>query len=96
MVDPQRQPIAPAAVLRWSAKQIVGQTFRLFTAFTATALIYLLLTSAISAVQVAAERRFSQEREPAGSGMLCRRRTAAAPPAIAPTRPTQPEPDDLC
>ena len=53
--------------LTFRAQQIVGQNFRFFTVFIATALIYLLLTSVISVVQVAAERRFNQEHEPAGN-----------------------------
>ena len=50
--------------LTFRAQQIVGQNFKFFTVFAAAAVIYLVLTSAISIAQAIIERRFSLEKEP--------------------------------
>jgi polar amino acid transport system permease protein len=49
--------------LTFRSQQIVGQNFKFFTVFGAAAVIYLLLTSGISLVQVWLERLFDHERE---------------------------------
>ena len=73
--------------LTFRAQQIVGQNFKFFTVFAAAAVLYLLMTSAISIAQAVLERHFSLEKEPArpGEGALDRmlgfRRPAAAPAA---------------
>ena len=86
--------------LTFRAQQIVGQNFRFFTVFTAAAIIYLLLTSAITAVQAIAERRYSEERDTAASGPLgrllgSRRAAPPLPAAIVPMRPSTLEAQDL-
>ncbi|WP_046868055.1 amino acid ABC transporter permease/ATP-binding protein [Microvirga massiliensis] len=48
--------------LTFRAQQIVGQNFEFFKVFAAAAVIYLVLTSVISAGQTWLERRFSLER----------------------------------
>jgi polar amino acid transport system permease protein len=52
--------------LTFRAQQIVGQNFKFFQVFIATGAIYLALTSAITALQSALERRFDIERPEAG------------------------------
>ena len=52
--------------LTFRAQQIVGQNFKFFQVFIATGAIYLALTSAITALQSALERRFDIERAEAG------------------------------
>ncbi len=47
--------------LTFRAQQIVGQNFKFFTVFAAAGVIYLIMTSAISAVQAILERRFNLE-----------------------------------
>ncbi len=49
--------------LTFRAQQIVGQNFKFFTVFAGAALIYLLLTSLISGVQVFMERRLDPDRQ---------------------------------
>jgi polar amino acid transport system permease protein len=49
--------------LTFRAQQIVGQNFKFFTVFAAAGLIYLVLTSAVSAVQALLEHRFSSEAD---------------------------------
>jgi len=49
--------------LTFRSQQIVGQNFKFFTVFGAAAVIYLILTSAISAAQLWLERVFDHERE---------------------------------
>ena len=49
--------------LTFRAQQIVGQNFEFFTVFAAAAIIYLFLTSGISAAQGWAEQRFDLERD---------------------------------
>jgi polar amino acid transport system permease protein len=49
--------------LTFRSLQIVGQNFKFFTVFAAAGLIYLLLTSAISLLQVWLERRFDIHRD---------------------------------
>jgi polar amino acid transport system permease protein len=51
--------------LTFRAQQIVGQNFKFFQVFIATGAIYLVLTTAITAVQSLLERRFDLERTPA-------------------------------
>ncbi|MBN9508731.1 MAG: amino acid ABC transporter permease/ATP-binding protein [Alphaproteobacteria bacterium] len=86
--------------LTFRAQQIVGQNFRFFTVFTAAAIIYLLLTSAIAAAQALAERRFSEERDPGAGGIFSRLLrphgvASPLPAAIVPMRPNTLEPQDL-
>ena len=54
--------------LTFRAEQIVGQNFRFLQVFTAAGVIYLIMTSAVAAGQIAAERRFDFMREK-GDGM---------------------------
>jgi polar amino acid transport system permease protein len=49
--------------LTFRAEQIVAQNFRFFEVFTAAAMIYLAMTSAVAAGQLAAERHFDFMRE---------------------------------
>jgi polar amino acid transport system permease protein len=49
--------------LTFRSQQIVGQNFKFFTVFGAAAVIYLVLTSGISLIQVWLERLFDHERE---------------------------------
>jgi polar amino acid transport system permease protein len=53
--------------LTFRAQQIVGENFKFFQVFIATGAIYLVLTSAITAVQSVLERRFDLDRPPLGS-----------------------------
>ena len=76
--------------LTFRAQQIVGQNFKFFTVFAAAAVIYLVMTSAISIVQAVLERHFSLEKEPdrRAEGALARMfgfrmGTVAPPPAAA-------------
>ena len=50
--------------LTFRSQQIVGQNFKFFTVFAAAAVIYLVMTSAISIVQALLERHFSLEKAP--------------------------------
>jgi polar amino acid transport system permease protein len=87
--------------LTFRAQQIVGQNFKFFTVFAAAAVIYLVMTSAISIAQVLLERHFSLEKEPMklGDGALGRMfgfrmgatAPVAAPAAAAPASPLAPE-----
>ncbi len=52
--------------LTFRAQQIVGQNFKFFQVFIATGAIYLVLTSAITALQSVLERRFDLDRAEAG------------------------------
>jgi polar amino acid transport system permease protein len=54
--------------LTFRSQQIVGQNFKFFTVFAAAGIIYLMLTSAISLVQAALERRFNHDLEPTAGG----------------------------
>ncbi len=69
--------------LTFRAQQIVGQNFKFFQVFIATGAIYLVLTSAITALQSVLERRFDLDRVPSGPSVLQRllgfNRFAAAP-----------------
>src|SRR5580698_5210315 len=47
--------------LTFRSQQIVGQNFKLFTVFGAAGIIYLIMTSAVAAVQALLERRFNLE-----------------------------------
>jgi polar amino acid transport system permease protein len=49
--------------LTFRSQQVVGQNFKFFTVFGAAAVIYLILTSAISAIQIWLERLFDHERD---------------------------------
>ena len=53
--------------LTFRAQQIVGQNFKFFQVFIATGTIYLVLTSAITALQSVLERQFDPERSPSPS-----------------------------
>jgi polar amino acid transport system permease protein len=59
--------------LTFRAQQIVGQNFRFFTVFAATGLIYLMLTSLISAAQAWAEGHFDLETDKRPASDLVRR-----------------------
>ncbi len=60
--------------LTYRSQQIVGQSFKFFTVFAATAVIYLVMTSGISVAQLAVERKFDLERDriAAGTGVSAR------------------------
>jgi polar amino acid transport system permease protein len=86
--------------LTFRSQQIVGQNFKFFTVFTAAGIIYLLMTSAIAAVQWFLERRFNIELERPAPGttalgrMMGYGRAAAVapvsqtvPPSLSDTRP---------
>jgi len=49
--------------LTFRSQQIVGQTFKFFTVFTAAGMIYLLMTSVISLVQAYLEYRMNPDRD---------------------------------
>ena len=89
--------------LTFRAQQIVGQNFKFFTVFAAAAVIYLVMTSAISIVQAILERRFSLEKEPLqvpGSvnalgrffGFRGMEKPVFRPQPQAPAEPSPPEP----
>ncbi len=83
--------------LTFRAQQIVGQNFKFFTVFAAAAVIYLVMTSAISIVQALLERHFSLEKEPPGrgEGALGRMfgfRMGAPPPPLAAVPGSAPSP----
>ncbi|MCP4327904.1 MAG: amino acid ABC transporter permease/ATP-binding protein [Alphaproteobacteria bacterium] len=73
--------------LTFRAQQIVGQNFKFFTVFAAAAVIYLVMTSAISIAQALLEHHFNVEKEPTapGEGALGRMFgfRAATPPISA-------------
>jgi polar amino acid transport system permease protein len=74
--------------LTFRAEQIVGQNFKFFQVFIATGAIYLVLTSAITALQSVLERRFDLDRMAAGSSVwerLLGFRGRAATPAVRAT-----------
>ena len=75
--------------LTFRAQQIVGQNFKFFQVFIATGAIYLALTSAITALQSALERRFDIERAEAGPSAWQRLLGFRRP---APTRTAVPDP----
>jgi len=54
--------------LTFRSQQIVGQNFKFFTVFAAAGIIYLVMTSAISLVQAALERRFNLEIDRSAQG----------------------------
>jgi polar amino acid transport system permease protein len=58
--------------LTFRAQQIVGQNFKFFQVFVATGAIYLVLTSAITALQSILERHFDHERLPVDTSALSR------------------------
>ena len=62
--------------LTFRSQQIVGQNFKFFTVFAAAGLIYLVMTSAVAALQRYLERRFNPEIE--------RRKTTTVVPDEAP------------
>ena len=49
--------------LTFRSQQVVGQNFKFFTVFTATGVIYLMMTSAIAGIQWLLERQFNIELE---------------------------------
>jgi polar amino acid transport system permease protein len=80
--------------LTYRAQQIVGQNFKFFTVFGAAAAIYLVLTSAISLLQMWLERHFDLERDrqARGDGPWARllgasRAPTTLTPALAPSSP---------
>ncbi len=70
--------------LTFRAQQIVGQNFKFFQVFIATGAIYLVLTSAITAMQTVLERRFDLDRAPAGASAWDRLLTFRGKPKPAP------------
>lgn len=54
--------------LTFRSQQIVGQNFKFFTVFAAAGIIYLIMTSAIAALQIFLEQRFNFEIEKKPSG----------------------------
>lgn len=88
--------------LTFRAQQIVGQNFKFFPVFVAAGAIYLVLTSAITAMQTALERRFDLDRptsSPSAWGRMLGfrgRSVPQAPPAPAPrsTTPARMAPPD--
>src|ERR1700716_1295740 len=58
--------------LTFRSQQIVGQNFKFFTVFAAAGIIYLIMTSAVSACQPLLERHFNIEidREAKGRGLM--------------------------
>ena len=76
--------------LTFRAQQIVGQNFKFFTVFAGAALIYLLLTSAISIVQMLMERSLDPERRGKAARwtrMIPGRRSQVAPAVAAASVP---------
>ena len=77
--------------LTFRAQQIVGQNFKFFQVFIATGAIYLVLTSAITALQSVLERRFDLDRAEAGPSawqrLLGFRRAAPKPVPLLPAAP---------
>ncbi|HEY8337668.1 MAG TPA: amino acid ABC transporter permease/ATP-binding protein [Tardiphaga sp.] len=69
--------------LTFRAQQIVGQNFKFFTVFAAAGIVYLIMTSAVAAVQYYLEKNYSPdaERKP---------RLVAAPAGVASTQPVSP------
>jgi polar amino acid transport system permease protein len=79
--------------LTFRAQQIVGQNFKFFTVFAGAALIYLVLTSAISIVQIILERSLDPERRGASAlwlRMIPGRKPAGAPSAALARIPQTP------
>ena len=80
--------------LTFRAQQIVGQNFKFFQVFIATGAIYLVMTSAITALQSVLERRFDLDRAPGPSPwqrlLGFRGAAAAMPPRPAPATVTAP------
>ncbi len=80
--------------LTFRAQQVVGQNFKFFTVFAAAGVIYLIMTSAISAVQAMLERRFNLEIDRTAQasaaqrlfGFGLRRGTATAVATAAPAK----------
>ena len=78
--------------LTFRSQQIVGQNFKFFTVFAAAGIIYLMLTSAIAAIQWFFERRFNIELERAAPGttaigrLFGSARPLATGAAVAPMR----------
>ncbi len=85
--------------LTFRSQQIVGQNFKFFTVFCAAGILYLVMTSAVAALQHELERRFNPEieRRSAGSsgslrrlaerlGLVRARATAAA--VVSPAGPS--------
>ena len=60
--------------LTFRSQQIVGQNFKFFTVFAAAGLIYLFMTSMISAVQAMLERRYNMEIDRTAQAESARRR----------------------
>ena len=69
--------------LTFRAQQVVGQNFQFFTVFAAAAAMYLIMTTAISGVQVLLERRF----DPDGRKLLLAFRPRQEPPHPTPVAP---------
>ena len=70
--------------LTFRAQQIVGQNFKFFQVFIATGAIYLVLTSAITALQAVLERRFDLDRDRSVPSLRQRWSRLAGRPAPAP------------
>lgn len=67
--------------LTFRAEQIVGHNFQFFTVFTAAALIYLAMTSAVAVLQALLEKRFDYFRETAAT------KQSSGSEAVEPTAP---------
>jgi polar amino acid transport system permease protein len=72
--------------LTFRAQQVVGQSVKCFTVFTAAGIMYLFITSAIALVQWFLERRFNLEleRPSPGTTALCPPQAGASPPGSEP------------
>jgi len=80
--------------LTFRAQQVVGQNFKFFTVFGAAAIMYLALTSVISAFQHWIEKRLDPEREHEPRGGWTQRLFGFTPPAAETSAkaPAQPQP----
>ena len=87
--------------LTFRAQQIVGQNFKFFTVFAAAAVIYLVMTSAISIIQALLERHFSLEKQPLPGSVTSMARffgfrgpgvPVAAPARYVAVEPSPPDP----
>jgi polar amino acid transport system permease protein len=81
--------------LTFRSQQIVGQNFKFFTVFIAAGIIYLIMTSAISLLQAALERRFNLdiERPSPNSGLLGRLVGFRSMPPLSKEAPSASTPD---
>jgi polar amino acid transport system permease protein len=85
--------------LTFRSQQIVGQNFKFFTVFSATGIIYLIMTSAIAGIQSLLERRFNIELDRPAPGTTALDRmfgfgrmvpSASSAPTVAPQTAPRP------